>query len=113
DGITRFVGEGVEPVDGVLAERWEVSPDRRTYTITLRDGVMSAAGNELTTADVEWTLERSFAIEQNGPFYLTGAADINDISSFEAIDDRTFEITTEKPNVLFFKVMALPLQAII
>lgn len=44
-----------------LAEKWEVSPDGRTYTFTLRRGVkfQSVApvnGRDLTSADVKWSL---------------------------------------------------------
>ncbi len=45
-----------------LAERWEVSPDARTFTFHLRKGVKFANmapvhGRELTSADVKWTFE--------------------------------------------------------
>jgi len=45
-----------------LAERWEVSPDARSFTFHLRKGVKFANvppvnGRELTSADVKWTVE--------------------------------------------------------
>ncbi len=45
-----------------LAERWEVSPDAKTYTFYLRKGVRFATlppvdGRELSSADVRWSLE--------------------------------------------------------
>lgn len=45
-----------------LAERWEVSPDAKTYTFHLRKGVKFANlppvnGRELTSADVKWSFE--------------------------------------------------------
>lgn len=45
-----------------LAERWEVSPDARSFTFTLRKGVRFADlpplnGRELTSADVKWSFE--------------------------------------------------------
>lgn len=45
-----------------LAERWEVSPDARTYTFYLRRGVKFADlapvnGRELTSSDVKWSYE--------------------------------------------------------
>jgi len=45
-----------------LAERWEVSPDARTFTFHLRKGVKfqnvpPMNGRELTAADVKWTFE--------------------------------------------------------
>ncbi len=59
-------GPGVEFTDAILepdlAERWDVSPDARTFTFHLRRGVKYASippvdGRELTAADVKWTLE--------------------------------------------------------
>ena len=45
-----------------LAERWEVSPDAKTFTFTLRKGVKFANlppvnGRELTASDVKWSYE--------------------------------------------------------
>ena len=47
-----------------LAERWEVSPDARTFTFNLRKGVKFANlppvnGRELTAEDVKWSFEYS------------------------------------------------------
>lgn len=49
-------------VEPHLAERWEVSPDAKTYTFYLRKGVKFANlppvnGRELTSADVKWSYE--------------------------------------------------------
>ncbi len=49
-------------IRGELAERWEVSPDARTFTFYLRKGLKFASlppvnGRELTSADVKWTYE--------------------------------------------------------
>ena len=46
--VNRVTGE-VEPW---LAERWSTSPDGRTITLTLRDGVMFSDGTPFTSADV-------------------------------------------------------------
>jgi peptide/nickel transport system substrate-binding protein len=40
-----------------LAERWEVSADHRTFTLTLRDGVVWSDGTPFTSADVVFTFE--------------------------------------------------------
>jgi len=41
-----------------LAEKWEIAPDGKTYTFTLRRGVRFHSGKPLTSADVKFTLER-------------------------------------------------------
>jgi peptide/nickel transport system substrate-binding protein len=41
-----------------LAEKWEVAPDGKTYTFTLRQGVKFHSGKPLTAADVKYTMER-------------------------------------------------------
>ena len=40
-----------------LAEKWSVSPDRRTITLTLRDGVTFSDGAPFTSADVLFTFK--------------------------------------------------------
>jgi peptide/nickel transport system substrate-binding protein len=41
----------------VLADSWEVSPDRRTVTLRLRDGVRWQDGRPFDSADVKFTLD--------------------------------------------------------
>ena len=41
-----------------LAERWDISPDGKTYTFTLRRGVRFHSGKALTSADVKFTMDR-------------------------------------------------------
>jgi peptide/nickel transport system substrate-binding protein len=41
-----------------LATNWDISPDGKTYTFHLRQGVKFHNGRELTSADVKYTFER-------------------------------------------------------
>src|SRR6516162_6365406 len=41
-----------------LAEKWEISPDGKTYAFALRPGVKFHSGKALTSADVKFTLDR-------------------------------------------------------
>jgi peptide/nickel transport system substrate-binding protein len=99
----QATGEGL--IEPALAESWDVSPDRRTYTIRLRKGVRSSAGNELTSEDVRWSWQRRFDLKQD--FFLR-IISFPSLKGFTVVDKYTFRMTTEKPNVLFFPVLALP-----
>lgn len=44
-----------------LAERWEVSPDGRTYTFYLKRGVKFHNGREVTADDFKYSIERDRA----------------------------------------------------
>ena len=46
-----------------LAEKWEISPDGKTYTFTLRRGVKFHSGRPMTSADVKFTLDRWRALK--------------------------------------------------
>ena len=89
-----------------LVERTEVSDDNLTYTMHLRQGVTSAAGNEFTSEDVRWMLERNFGVGVIGAF-VVGIAKIPSMDAVNVIDDYTVEITISDPNPLFFRAMQL------
>ncbi len=61
-----------------LAEKWTVSPDGKTYTFTLRQGVRFASGKPLTSADVKYTMDRWRA--------LKGSPTAFNISPLESVD---------------------------
>lgn len=52
--------EDVGIIKPVLAEKYTVSPDGKTYTFNLRRGIRSQAGHELTTDDVSWSFDWMF-----------------------------------------------------
>ena len=56
NSLVRITPEGV--VGPELAESWTTSNDGMTYIFTLREGVMSHAGNEITAEDVVFSMDR-------------------------------------------------------
>ena len=56
NSLVRITPEGV--VGPELAESWTTSNDGMTYTFKLREGVMSHAGNEITSEDVVFSMDR-------------------------------------------------------
>ena len=72
-----------------LAEKWERIDDL-TMRFHLRKGVKFHSGNEMTTKDIEWTLNRLKA----SPDFK---AIFEPITQFKKVDDYTFDLITEKP----------------
>ncbi len=65
-------GKGVQPG---LATAWQVSPDGKTVTLTLREGVKFSDGSPLTAEDVQWSLKRA-SDPKNGIWqFMIGAVD--------------------------------------
>ena len=89
-----------------LVERTEVSADNLTYTLHLRQGVMSAEGNEFTSEDLRWMIERNFGVAVVGAF-VVGVAKIPSMDNVKVIDEWTIEITITAPNPLFYRAMQL------
>jgi peptide/nickel transport system substrate-binding protein len=51
------VNRATQEVEPALAEKWSVSPDNLTYTLTLRDGVTWSDGTPFTAADVLFSFQ--------------------------------------------------------
>jgi Bacterial extracellular solute-binding proteins, family 5 Middle/Group II intron, maturase-specific domain len=56
--LLKFDAANYPQIVGDLAESWRVSPDRLTYTFTLRPNVLFHDGSKLTSADVKTSYER-------------------------------------------------------
>lgn len=107
NGFRVQVLEGIAPIEPLLAESWEQSEDKLTYTMRLRRGVKSFVGNELTSEDVRYTYDRWVNVGGHGSFFL-GAMTFPGMENFKVIDRYTFSITTSRPNTMFFKMLGLP-----
>ncbi len=78
-------------LEGRLAEKWELSPDGKRVTFTLRQGVKSAWGNPLTAEDVRYSWARRFNSKGNGTF-MARMLGVSDLA----------QITVESPQVVSF-----------
>lgn len=82
-----------------LAERWQVSDDRKTLTFNLRQGVQFQSGNPLSAEDVAWSLQRvlklNLALASTWKAYGFTADNVE--RSMRATDANTFVIELPRP----------------
>ena len=100
-----------------LAQSWEISDDRRTYTFHLREGVRFSNGSELTSSDVLYTFVRLLthpdSCNRDIVDNITGAdrlemGETNQLEGFKVIDDLDFSITLEAPFEAFLACLSMP-----
>ena len=102
-----------------IAEKWDISPDGRTYTFTIKKGVKFHNGREVTAQDFKYTLEReadpSFGSETASSYMsvIDGFNDrftkkAKDIRGVKVVDDYHLAITTEKPCPYFLGLVTYP-----
>ena len=104
------VGSAYEPdftkLEGHAAKEWTVSPDGKSITITLKSGVMSSVGNELTVDDPIWTIRRNFALNGINAGFLKTVAGLSTPDNVVKKDRYTYTITLDRPNALIESNMA-------
>lgn len=85
---------------GRLAEAFEPHEDASRWVVTLREGVQSHAGNQLTAEDVAWSYERVMAFRAIGMWRATNIAGIAREGGVRPLDRRRveFRIDGHSPN---------------
>jgi peptide/nickel transport system substrate-binding protein len=77
-------------VQPMLAQKWDISEDGKTYTLTLRPNVKFHNGRALTADDVVYSLNRTK--EQKTTFQ----SKLDPVDKIEAVDAKTVRITLKK-----------------
>jgi peptide/nickel transport system substrate-binding protein len=75
-----------------LAEKWDISPDGKVYTFTIRDGLKFSDGSPLTAEDVAFSWNRMRF--QKDTVY---AAPFQPLAKVEMIDPKTVKMTLDHP----------------
>jgi len=106
-----------------LAERWEVSADRREYRLHLVPGVVFSDGTPLTSGDAAGSLERVLdprTRSQGAEYYrgIKGAREFIDgraphVAGLTASDATTLAIELEQSDPLFLHKLALLFAAVV
>jgi peptide/nickel transport system substrate-binding protein len=104
--LLKIDGDRYPRIVGDLAESWEISDDRRTYTFRLRPGVRFHDGNVLTAADIVASYERM----RNPPQGIVSPRRemFAGIATIEAPDERTVVFRLESENPAMLTIFASP-----
>jgi peptide/nickel transport system substrate-binding protein len=97
--LTKINADG--SVTPLLAERWEVSPDLRTYTFHLRRGVKFSNREPFNAQTVKYAFERAAGEKSTNKDKRTFAA----MESVRPIDDHTVVVINKEPDPDFLFYM--------
>lgn len=124
EGLARLNGKSGRPEPG-LAERWDVSPDGRTYTFYLRTNTAWSTGERISTADVTYSWLRAlnpatasdyagqlFYIRNAEPYYSGKLKNVSELG-IRALDARTFQVELEYPVAFFLDLCCYPTLAVV
>ena len=99
DRIMTFEPERPGELTGGVAESYAVSPDGRSITFRIREGMTFHSGNPVRPEDVEFSLERVVRLGGSPAFIVTqfgwSADDVGGL--IEVVDDRHVRITVVEP----------------
>ncbi|MCY0151927.1 ABC transporter substrate-binding protein [Hoeflea alexandrii] len=98
-GLIGYNVKDVSEIFGVVAEKWEVSEDGKTFTFTIRPGMKFASGNPITAEDAVYSLQRAIKLDKSSAFILTqfGFSADNVDAMIRKTSDMTFEFEMDKP----------------
>jgi oligopeptide transport system substrate-binding protein len=121
DGLVQL-DAGLRPLPA-LAEFWEASRDRRTWTFTLRRGVRFHHGREVTAPDVVYSFTRLLKADrplpvaelfrrvQGATAFLQGKA--NRVQGLIVVDRYTLQMVLEEPLASALAVLGLAHAAVV
>ena len=121
DGLVRFDQDLHLRPD--IAEKWEVSPDGKTYTFFLHRGILFSNGRELTANDVKYSFERVLNPATRSPRTwvfdrIEGAQKFmknlaQEVSGIKVKDTYTLTIHLKKPFGPFLSLLSLTTASVV
>ncbi len=106
NGLLQYKQGTYGEIEGELAEDYNVSEDGLTYTFNLHEGVKFHNGDDLTSKDVKYSIERIIDMEIR-------ASNFAAVESIETPDDNTVVITLKEPVAPFTTFLAYPMNVIV
>jgi len=125
--LITYDGAAIDQFIPALATSWEASPDLKTWTFHLRQGVKFHSGNTMTCRDAEWSFKYGMVVSnpEGSTAYLMGnqflgtQIDGSDPQAFqdavtfeqidhaaECLDDFTLQLNLTRPEPAMLAIMA-------
>jgi peptide/nickel transport system substrate-binding protein len=95
--------DGKVELSPLLAEKWEVSPDGRAYTFSLRKGVQFTEGTPFDAEAVKWNIDRLTTLK------LPPSGRMPPLEAVEVVDPSTIRFVLKNPFAPFLASMVMPL----
>lgn len=102
-GLFRFNENNEPTVD--IAESFDISEDKLTYTFKLREDIRFHDGEPLTAEDVIFTIES--VLDDKNASYLK--SDFIEVESLKKVDDYEFELKLKRPFTPILDKLTLPI----
>ncbi|PZQ97583.1 MAG: ABC transporter substrate-binding protein [Cereibacter sphaeroides] len=99
----------VSKIFGVVADNWTLSPDGLTMSFNIKQGKKFASGNDMTAADVVYSLVRTVKLDKSPAFILGqfGLTPDNVEEKVKQTGDYSFDLTMDKPYAPTFLLYCL------
>ncbi len=117
EGLVTLHPQTLEPIPGV-AERWDISEDRRVYTFYLRRAARWSNGDPVTAEDFVWSWQRLLTpqlaaayayqlfIVSNARAFNEGATEDFTKVGIRALDSHTLEVELANPVPYFLSLLS-------
>src|SRR5262249_6494518 len=99
---TLFAMDAQGEIRPQMVEKYEVSPDQLTYTLTLRDGLLWHDGKPVTSEDCIASIKRWGAKDSMGQKMMSFVKD------FAVVAPKTFQILLQEPTGLVLQALGKP-----
>ncbi|MBI3852642.1 MAG: peptide ABC transporter substrate-binding protein [Verrucomicrobia bacterium] len=118
-GLTRLHPKTVAPIAD-LADRWEISPDKKVYTFHIRTNALWSTGEPITAEDFVYSWIRAINPEtasdyagqlfpiKNAEEFNAGKIKDSSLVGVHALDPRTLRVELNQPTAFFLDLCAFP-----
>ena len=118
-GLVRESSTG--EVVSCAAEKWDVSPDKKTYTFHLKKGIFFHDGKEVTADDFKFSWERVLRLNAPSAYLFNSIWGATEVLSgkekqavgINAVDDYTLKVTLTVPQDNFVSSLTHPAAAVL